>query len=96
MPARDHTDRSLAPALSVIAAWITQRAGEMRLEPALLATRADLAELLNNDDGRLSHGWRCDIVGAPIASMLAGNATIVLREGGRRIELLESDSSTLG
>jgi ribonuclease D len=88
MPARDHTDRSLAPALSVIAAWITQRAGEMRLEPALLATRADLAELLNNDDGRLSHGWRCDIVGAPIASMLAGEATIVLREGGRRIELV--------
>ena len=28
--------------------------------------------------------------GAPIASMLSGDATIVLREGGRRIELVES------
>ncbi len=90
MPDRDHTDRSLAPALSVIAAWTTQRAGELRLEPSLLATRADLAELLNTGDGRLSQGWRADIVGAPIASMLAGDASIVLREGGRRIELVEN------
>ncbi len=89
MPPRDDTDRSLAPALSVIAAWITQRASELKLEPSLLATRADLAELLNNGDGRLSHGWRGEIVGAPIAALLASNASIVLRDGGRRIELLD-------
>ncbi len=87
MPEREQTDRSLSPALSVIAAWITQRAGELRLEPSLLATRADLADLLNTGNGRLSHGWRADIVGAPIASMLAGESVIALRDGGRRIEL---------
>jgi ribonuclease D len=87
MPERDQTDRSLAPALSVIAAWITQRAGELRLEPSLLATRADLGELLNSGNGRLSHGWRADIVGAPIASLIAGDTSIALRDGGRRIEL---------
>jgi ribonuclease D len=94
MPARDDTDRSLTPALSVIAAWITQRAGELRLEPSLLATRADLGELLNNSNGRLSHGWRSDIVGAPIAALLSGSSTIALRDGGRRIELMDQTTTS--
>jgi hypothetical protein len=32
-------------------------------------------------------GWRADLVGAPIKRLLAGEATIVLRDGGRRVEL---------
>ena len=58
MPEHDQTDRSLAPAVSVIGAWIAQRASELDLEPSLLATRADLAQLLNTADGRLATGWR--------------------------------------
>jgi ribonuclease D len=87
MPESDHIDRALAPAVTVIGAWLSQRASELELDPAVLATRADLTQLLHGSPSRLATGWRADLVGAPIQRLLAGEATIVLRDGGRRVEL---------
>ena len=55
--------------------------------PTVLATRADLTQLLHGAPSRLATGWRAQLVGAPIQRLLAGEATIVLRDGGRRVEL---------
>ena len=87
LPESDHVDRALAPAVTVIGAWLSQRASELDLDPAVLATRADLTQLLHGAPSRLATGWRADLVGAPIKRLLAGEATIVLRDGGRRVEL---------
>lgn len=87
MPESDHIDRALAPAVTVIGAWLAQRASELDLDPAVLATRADLTQLLHGAPSRIATGWRADLVGAPIQRLLAGEATIVLRDGGRRVEL---------
>jgi ribonuclease D len=87
MPESDHIDRALAPAVTVIGAWLAQRASELDLDPAVLATRADLTQLLHGAPSRISTGWRHDLVGAPIQRLLAGESTIVLRDGGRRVEL---------
>jgi ribonuclease D len=87
MPESDHIDRALAPAVTVIGAWLAQRASELDLDPAVLATRADLTQLLTGAPSRIATGWRADLVGAPIKRLLAGEATIVLRDGGRRVEL---------
>ena len=87
MPETDHIDRALAPAVTVIGAWLTQRASELDLDPAVLATRADLTQLLHGAPSRIASGWRADLVGAPIQRLLEGKATIVLRDGGRRVEL---------
>ncbi len=87
MPESDHIDRALAPAVTVIGAWLAQRASELDLDPAVLATRADLTQLLHGAPSRIATGWRADLVGAPIKRLLAGEATIVLRDGGRRVEL---------
>ena len=87
MPESDHVDRALAPAVTVIGAWLAQRVSELDLDPAVLATRADLTQLLHGSPSRLATGWRADLVGAPIQRLLAGEVTIVLRDGGRRVEL---------
>ena len=87
MPESDHIDRALAPAVTVIGAWLAQRASELDLDPAVLATRAELTQLLHGAPSRIATGWRADLVGAPIQRLLAGEATIVLRDGGRRVEL---------
>jgi ribonuclease D len=87
MPESDHIDRALAPAVTVIGAWLSQRASELDLDPAVLATRADLTQLLHGAPSRIAAGWRADLVGAPIQRLLEGKATIVLRDGGRRVEL---------
>jgi len=87
LPEPERVDRSLGPAVTVIGAWLAQRASELDLDPALLATRAELARLLQGDESRLSTGWRAELVGEPIRRLLSGDAVIALRDGGRRIEL---------
>jgi ribonuclease D len=86
-PASDHLDRALAPAVTVIGAWLSQRAAELELDPAVLATRADLSQLLQGGPSRLATGWRAELVGAPVQRLLRGEASLVLRDGGRRVEL---------
>ena len=87
LPETDASDRSLAPAVTVIGAWITQRAAELDLEPSLLATRADLTALIVTGGGRLATGWRRELIGEPIRRLIAGEAAIALEQGGRRITL---------
>jgi len=89
LPEADRIDRSLAPAVTVLGAWLAQRASELDLDPALLATRADLTALLHDRSSRLAKGWREDLVGEPLQRLLRGEASLVLRDGGRRIELQE-------
>ena len=90
LPETDVSDRTLAPAVTVIGAWITQRASELDLEPSLLATRADLTTLISTGGGRLATGWRRELIGEPIRRLLAGEAAIALEQGGRRIALHET------
>jgi ribonuclease D len=87
MPEREHVDRSLAPAVTVIGAWLAQRASELDLDPALLATRAELTQLLQGEASRLGTGWRAELVGEPLQRLLKGEATLGLKDNGRRIEL---------
>ena len=94
LPETDTSDRSLAPAVTVIGAWITQRAAELGLEPSLLATRADLTALISTGGGRLATGWRREQIGEPIRRLLAGEAAIALEQGGRRISLTDGQEPT--
>jgi ribonuclease D len=87
LPESDRIDRSLAPAVTVLGAWLAQRASELDLDPALLATRAELTQMLQDRPSRLATGWRTDLVGEPLRRLLRGDAALVLRDGGRRIEL---------
>ena len=87
LPESDRIDRSLAPAVTVLGAWLAQRASELDLDPALLATRAELTQMLQDRPSRLATGWRADLVGEPLQRLLRGEAALVLRDGGRRIEL---------
>lgn len=87
LPEPSTGDRTLGPAVTVVAAWLAQRADELDLDPALLATRADLSAFLSDGSGRLAHGWRADLVGEPIRRLVAGEASLALAGGGRRLIL---------
>jgi ribonuclease D len=89
IPESDRVDRSLAPAVTVLGAWLAQRASELDLDPALLATRAELTQLLQGGKSRIGSGWRAELVGEPLQRLLRGEAALVMRDGGRRIELRE-------
>jgi ribonuclease D len=83
----DDLDRDLRPAVTLVSAWVSQVARTERIDTAILATRADLVELLAGDpDARLAHGWRAQVLGDGISRLVDGRAALTFdREGGLRL-----------
>jgi ribonuclease D len=75
-------ERELRPAVTLISAWISQKARDEDLDQSLLATRADVEALLRGDeDARLARGWRQELVGDPIRRLVDGSAAVAYDEG---------------
>jgi ribonuclease D len=80
----DDLDRNLRPAVTLVSAWVAQLARDERLDPALLATRADIVAFLRgDDDARLSSGWRNELVGDGIRRLVGGEAGLTFDPEGR-------------
>src|SRR5437763_6267854 len=50
LPVTDDLDRDQRPAVALAAAWVAQLGRDLSIDPALLATRADLVALLGGDE----------------------------------------------
>ena len=84
-PSRE-VDRELRPAVGLMSAWVSQLARDLEIETALLATRADLEALLRGDEqARLAHGWRAELVGEPVRRLLDGDAALAFERGGELV-----------
>jgi ribonuclease D len=83
VPPSEGVDRSRRAAASLVSAWAAQRARDLDIDAAILATRADIESLLMGDGGRLSTGWRHDVVGEPIRALAAGEASLAVDPQGR-------------
>jgi len=89
-PPAEGVDRSRKAAASLVSAWAAQRARDLEIDAAILATRSDIESLLMGDGGRLASGWRHDVVGEPIRALAAGEASLAVDGSGRL--LLETRS----
>jgi len=90
-PERDENvlDRTLRPAVTLVSAWVSQLARDQRIDTALLATRADLVELLAGDpDARLAVGWRQQLVGDGIRRLVDGHAALAF-DGKGNLKLID-------
>ena len=91
LPPIDHVEHVVRPAVAIAAAWVVQRAAELGIDPAILGSRSDVVAFLQNrPDGRLSSGWRHDLVGEPLRRLAAGEAAIAF--DGRGDLVLEQRS----
>ena len=89
-PAAD-LDRELRPAVALVASWIAQLARHVKIDAALLATRADISALLRKDpDARLASGWRAELLAEPIRRLVEGEAALAF--GGHGELVLEARS----
>lgn len=85
--------RHLRPVVTLVTAWIAQLARDHKLDPALLATRADVESLLKQDPScRLNRGWRQELVGKPISQLVNGDAAVAFDGDGHLV--LEARSHT--
>jgi ribonuclease D len=85
VPPADGVDRSRRAAASLVSAWAAQRARDLEIDAAILATRADIEQLLMGEGGRLALGWRHDVMGEPIRALAAGEASLALDPNGRLV-----------
>ena len=70
-------------AVTLVSAWISQVAKDEALDPALLATRSDINDLLRGaKNPRLGTGWRSDLVGTRIEDLVEGRASLAFDPGG--------------
>ena len=78
-------DRShLQPVVALVSAWLSQVARDDDLDPALVATRADLTSFLDGEpDARLAGGWRYERYGSRVEELLTGNAAVALEPDGK-------------
>ncbi len=85
-PRAPELPRHLRPVVTLVTAWIAQLARDHRLDPALLATRADVEALLKKDpESRLTQGWRQELVGKPIAQLVGGEAAVAFDGDGHLV-----------
>ena len=91
-PPSDGIDRSRRATASLVSAWAAQRARELEIDPALLATRSDIEQFLSDGGGRLAEGWRNGVVGEPIRALAGGEASLALDDTGHLV--LETRSGT--
>ena len=72
----------LRAAIPLLMSWVTQRARQLDLDPAVLATRTDLEAFLRGDqDSRLVTGWRADALATDIRALLDGDASLTFERG---------------
>ena len=79
-------EKDLRPAIALISAWIAQLARDQELDASLLATRGDIEAFLRGDEeARLSQGWRGELAGRPVRSLLEGGAAVAFAGNGELV-----------
>jgi len=85
-------ERHLRPAVTLVSAWVSQLARDRRVDNTLLATRADLVDLLRDDpDARLLQGWRAEMLGEDIQRLVSGKAALAF-DGRGNLRLVNLDA----
>lgn len=90
-PPIENVDHVVRPAVSIAAAWVAQRAGELGIDPAILGSRGDVVSFLQRRAGsRISEGWRHELLGEPLRRLADGRASVAF--DGRENLVLEERS----
>jgi ribonuclease D len=91
LPAEPAVERPNRPVIALATAYVQQRAFDLELDPAVLATRADLTAFFQKRrTGRLTSGWRYELIGAELERLAAGSASLAF--DGRGSLVLEHRS----
>jgi ribonuclease D len=86
-------ERLNKPMIALASAYVGQRSADLDLDPAVLATRADLMGFFQDvPTGRLTSGWRHELIGASLERLASGEAALAFDGHGELV--LEERSGT--
>ena len=77
LPVTEEGERGQRAGVTLASAWVAQLGRDLRIDPALLATRSDVVGFLRGSpSSRLASGWRADLVGEPVRQLVSGEAAL--------------------
>jgi hypothetical protein len=82
LPPERRDDAAPAAAVAVATGLVRQIAENLHFDQALLASRADITNMLCGEPSRLDVGWRQSIAGESIRRLMAGEVATVFDAGG--------------
>lgn len=83
LPSFQPLERPNRPVIALASAYVGQRASELSIDPAILATRADLVSFFQDPPaGRLASGWRNEILGKMLGHLADGSAALAFDGSG--------------
>jgi len=86
-------DDDAGPSTALGLALVAQIAAQRKIEPSLLATRADVLALASGrTSGRLASGWRAELIGTSLRRLLSGEAALS-GDGDGGVRLIEIQAS---
>ena len=85
MPSSGREAQAPAGAVAVCSGLVRQIADDLDFDQTLLATRADISQLLCNEPSRLDDGWRRAIVGDPLRRLIAGEVAAAFDRRGHLV-----------
>ncbi|HTJ75379.1 MAG TPA: HRDC domain-containing protein [Acidimicrobiales bacterium] len=89
LPPENDLPSHLQPLAALVSAWLAQESRDLSVDGTLLATRADVeAFLRRRPESQLARGWRAQLVGEPLARIVAGQAGVAY-DGAGRLVLVE-------
>ncbi len=77
--------RASQAAVAVCTGLVRQIADELEFDQSLLATRADITQLVTGAPSRLDQGWRGSIAGDPLRRLLSGEVAAAFDPDGRLV-----------
>ncbi len=72
-------------AVAVCTGLVRQIADDLSFDQGLLATRADISNLLSGEASRLDGGWRSSIAGDPLRRLIAGSVAAAFEADGKLV-----------
>jgi hypothetical protein len=85
MPTEGRDAVAPAAAVAVCSGVVRQIADDLDFDQGLLATRADIAQLLAAEPSRLDTGWRRTIVGDPLRRLIDGDVAAAFDRRGHLV-----------
>jgi ribonuclease D len=82
LPPEGREIQAPAAAVAVCAGLVRQVADDLSFDQGLLATRADITNLLSGQPSRLDLGWRSAIAGDPIRRLMGGKVAAAFEPDG--------------
>ncbi|MGH8999902.1 MAG: ribonuclease D [Acidimicrobiia bacterium] len=82
LPPGDDLPSHLGPLATLLTAWVAAQARSASIDPALLATRAEVEAFLRGNETRLHHGWREQLVGEALERIADGRAAVAADGNG--------------